>query len=338
MDHAAMKWLIRLKRNDAGVVYLEFLMVFFPIFMLFLGIIQASLMGGAKLVVQHAAYAAARSAIVVLDDDPKFYDMTPRGCLLSKKGGASSDGSTNKTLETLSALTGLLRTGRYQDQMSEKAKDRLSKIRSGGPRMSPVRMAAYARLLAIAPDMTKAMDQDNVEKAIGGVGVSRIAGGMLYNMGASALTFPSSPNGHEFKTAFEPGEMVHARLTYLYHCTVPLVSLLMCKSMLDLITNVPLGAYKELAKSMRSGEIDPRQYSAWKTKLKAEQKKLQAAQHPYNEVLLGAETPGVQLLAAKDAHFSILQATASLPYQGAEYRYKSEADEMGGALQCEGEP
>jgi len=42
------------------------------------GLAQLSLMGVGSLVVQHAAHRAARSAIVLLDDDPAHFDGAPR--------------------------------------------------------------------------------------------------------------------------------------------------------------------------------------------------------------------------------------------------------------------
>lgn len=62
-------------RSDArGVVMVETLIAFVPLFTLFLGIVQYALLAVAQLVVHHAAVAGVRSASVVLDDDPAYYD------------------------------------------------------------------------------------------------------------------------------------------------------------------------------------------------------------------------------------------------------------------------
>lgn len=61
-----------------GVVYAEFLIAFLPIFVFFLGMVQLALVYGCKLAVQRAANNAARAAVVVLDDDPRWYDCQPR--------------------------------------------------------------------------------------------------------------------------------------------------------------------------------------------------------------------------------------------------------------------
>lgn len=56
-----------------GAVYVEFLIAFLPMFVLFLSLVQLTLIEMADLVAKHAAVCAARAAIVVLGDDPKNY-------------------------------------------------------------------------------------------------------------------------------------------------------------------------------------------------------------------------------------------------------------------------
>jgi Flp pilus assembly protein TadG len=60
-------------RDRRGVVYLEFLVAFLPIFTAFLCIAQLTDLAAAKLIVQHAAYRAARAGAVVFPDDPAHY-------------------------------------------------------------------------------------------------------------------------------------------------------------------------------------------------------------------------------------------------------------------------
>jgi hypothetical protein len=58
-------------RDDAsGAVYLEFLIAFMPFFIFFLCLWQLSILFYAKLVVDHAAFAAARAAAVVVAECP----------------------------------------------------------------------------------------------------------------------------------------------------------------------------------------------------------------------------------------------------------------------------
>jgi hypothetical protein len=61
-------------KNQRGVVYLEMLIGFLPVFMFFLGTLQVADMSAAHLVVEHAATTAARAAVVVLPDDGAYYE------------------------------------------------------------------------------------------------------------------------------------------------------------------------------------------------------------------------------------------------------------------------
>lgn len=61
-------------RSDArGAIYVEFLIVFMPMFVMFMSLVQFAFVQTANLVTKHAAVQAARAAIVVLPDDPNFY-------------------------------------------------------------------------------------------------------------------------------------------------------------------------------------------------------------------------------------------------------------------------
>ena len=68
----------RRRRRVEGAAYVEFLLAFVPILTLFLGLVQLGLLYAGNLVVQHAAHRAVRAAMVVLDDDPRYYDGEPR--------------------------------------------------------------------------------------------------------------------------------------------------------------------------------------------------------------------------------------------------------------------
>jgi hypothetical protein len=59
--------------DTRGVVYVEFLIAFMPVFVLFLSLVQLVLIEMANLVAKHAAVTAARAAMVVLPDDPAHY-------------------------------------------------------------------------------------------------------------------------------------------------------------------------------------------------------------------------------------------------------------------------
>lgn len=66
-------------RATRGAVYVEFLIVFLPLFFFFLALVQLLFLHTANLMVKNAAVKAARAAIVVLHDDPTFYNGVPTG-------------------------------------------------------------------------------------------------------------------------------------------------------------------------------------------------------------------------------------------------------------------
>jgi Flp pilus assembly protein TadG len=75
-------------RHDArGAVYVEFLIVFLPLFVLFMSLVQFAFVEVANLVTKHAAVTAVRAAIVVLPDDPAYYEKAP----INKPTGGRKD-------------------------------------------------------------------------------------------------------------------------------------------------------------------------------------------------------------------------------------------------------
>lgn len=189
-------------------MYVEFLLVFLPVFLLFLAIVELGFIYTGRLVVQHAANRAARAAVVIIDDDPAFYGGSVRGQL--DLGGSTTAPSAVETF-----LTG---TGLGNGAASP----------AGGPRFRDIRSAATIPLLAIAPSAAQLEDEDSVRNAIG-IGAERAAtGAQRYNEAALAVTFPTEPGANTFRTAFGVQEQVTVRVTYVLHCSVPLVPTLMC--------------------------------------------------------------------------------------------------------------
>jgi Flp pilus assembly protein TadG len=63
----------QLHDDERGAVYVEFLIVFLPLFVMFMSLVQLAFVEIANLVTKHAAVAACRAAIVVLPDNPSLY-------------------------------------------------------------------------------------------------------------------------------------------------------------------------------------------------------------------------------------------------------------------------
>jgi hypothetical protein len=64
----------RALRDRRGVVFVEFLIAFLPVYTFFLCLLQLALLFAVRLVTEHAAVDAARAAAVVIGDDPKRYN------------------------------------------------------------------------------------------------------------------------------------------------------------------------------------------------------------------------------------------------------------------------
>jgi len=65
-----------LLRAEHGAVFAEHLIAYLPVLFLFVSTWQLIELFAAQLVVDRAASAAARAAVVVLPDDPQFYNRT----------------------------------------------------------------------------------------------------------------------------------------------------------------------------------------------------------------------------------------------------------------------
>jgi hypothetical protein len=200
-------------RDQLGAVYLEFLLVFLPVFLLFLAVIELGFIYTGRLVVQHAATRAARAAVVVIDDDPALYGGEQRGRV-----------DINGTTTTTSPIEVFL-TGTGLGEATGPA---------GSPRFRDIRSAASIPLLAVAPSSAALNEKESVRSAIG-IGADRAAtGAQRYNEASLAVTFPRAPGESTFRTSFEEDEMITVRVTYLMHCSVPLVPVLMCRDPSDL--------------------------------------------------------------------------------------------------------
>ena len=105
-------------------------------------------------------------------------------------------------------------------------------------------------------------------------------------------------------------ENVTVRVTYLFHCGVPLVSRLMCDDMLSLNSGVPIEQVRDIA---RAGG-DPRRISAAVERMETAQARLDRASPGMDEHSRGAESPGLMAITMlTGARFVVLRAEATLP-------------------------
>lgn len=223
-------------RDQRGAVYVEFLLVFLPVFLLFLAVVQLGFVYAARLVVQHSANRAVRAAVVIIDDDPARYDMEPRGRL-------RLNGSHAPRFAGQAYFQGIGFAG---------SADTL-----GGARFLDIRGAAALPLLAVAPSAAALSDPENVRSAIGQAG-SRVAAGSVYNQSAVAVVFPTEPGAGTFRTRFDRDDLVTVRVSYLFHCSTPLVSRLMCKSAASAVSRLSADERAQIDVGFLSSLPNPR--------------------------------------------------------------------------------
>jgi hypothetical protein len=314
----------RLLRDRRGAAYLEFLIIIVPFLLLFLGSLQFALIGAAKLVVQHAASTAARAASVVLDDDPARYETEERNLLLENvSSGTTRIEAVARKIEEWVQGAGVSAVWSFP------------RVNRGSTRLSDIRRAAYIPLAALAPQPDVVLGWfgnalgtptgESVAGALGSAPETRLLTGLLvYNQAGAAVTFPSAPGAADLRQDpihIDPNEKQLAlRVTYLFHCAVPLVSPLICRTMWQ-ITGVPDAAQGTLDQVKSIGledVLDPQ------AKLDEIKKGIGASTATFAE-LSHAELPALQyMLLATKAHFFVVRAEAVVPNQGAAYKYASQ--------------
>ncbi|MBX3251468.1 MAG: pilus assembly protein [Myxococcales bacterium] len=284
-----------LRRDQRGAAYAEFLIAFPPVLILFLCLVQLSLMYVGKLAVRHAANRAARAAVVVLPDDPAFYEG-------ERINQIDYDGSGSATQSDSFFGAGAISGG-------------------GSPRIRAIRSAAYTPLTPLAPSLETVMDDESVRTAFDRGALDALAGGFLFNRGATAVSFPRTPGEQNFRDRFESRELVTTRVTYLFNCGVPIVNRFMCDSALELLMAAPSavvdGVLGALGADTRDGIIG-RGFDWYRDNLEGRA----AVQNGVVE-LRYAEAPAlIAPWAATGGRFIILRAEAVMPNQGAGFEYE----------------
>jgi len=286
-----------LARDERGVVYVEFLLAFFPILVLFFSVCQLALIASARLVVEHAAQSAVRSAIVLLDEPPGDFGDAPRGNL--SEGQTTPDSSAEALLAALGVN---IRTpgGRLASGSPVQAVVGATSGGQTGARMEFIRTAAYFPLLALAPRPSTLLGSD--AQSLGdslpeGFG-SRMQFGLEFSRAATVVTVHDVPGAEALAAEpIEPKAPVTVRVTHFFHCAVPLARTLICDTLSSLLTpesslfglGAPTGKNAALIRRLKL-----------------------------------AEAPDVlQALAGPASRFVVLTAEATLPNQGASY-YQAE--------------
>lgn len=272
---------VRRRSGRRGAIMIEVLMALIPLLFTFLGVIQLALFLMGKMVVQHAAGRAVRSAVVVLDDHPEHYDGADRYDL--NAGAAREEGGLiGFGAELSDEYSELLGGGEVQ----------------GGARLQAIRQAAFHPLSVLAPSI-------NPEALLGGVdsglfGSSSVRQELAdspwlrmmvyakaYNRGAASVTVELESGGPVTDKDYHAPVVV--RVHYLMACGVPLVSRFLCHGGYDLL-QASLGIFP----STESVDV---------------MANLQNVASPFVR----------DLILAGGGRFALLSAEAVLPNQGAPY-------------------
>lgn len=197
--------------DEGGVVFVEFLVAFLPLWVFFLSVVQLAFVSHADLVVRHAADSAARSAAVVLPDDPAAYGGSPKMVLDRTDGNA----------DEMSALLGSLSSSFPESGSPGRAAQGSASL--GSSRMGSIRLAAHAPLMSLAPLNVGPDPRPSLRKAIGTKG--RLLSALHYQPFAVSVTFPNVTGDVVDQTE------ITARVSYTYQCTVPIGRRLLCSSL-----------------------------------------------------------------------------------------------------------
>jgi hypothetical protein len=290
--------------DETGAVYVEFLLAFLPVFTMFLGMLQAGLLYGANLVVTHSANRAARAAVVVLDAPESDFDDDPRMTI----DYGDSSGSTDAICQLLNVLSVPCSfTGG-----------------EGNARLSAIRAAASFPLLSIAPSLDQQLQDRQVLRAVGGDPMmGRALNGLLYNRGAVSVTFPDHPE-REFTVAQD--ENLKVRVTYLFHCGIPIAARYMCD---DPKTMPALGGFlsfptlqdRELIGLFGRRGLTAAEVEAHRERVRITDARLDRARQATPDLLKVSNPAILAGLAFGGGRYTILQAESAMVVHSAEYEY-----------------
>jgi len=290
--------------NETGAVYVEFLLAFLPVFTLFLGMLQAGLLYGANLVVTHSANRAARAAIVVLDAPESDFDDDGRMVI----DYGESSGGTDAICELLNVLSVPCSfTGG-----------------EGNARLNAIRAAASFPLLPIAPSLDQQLQDRQVLRAVGGDPImSRTVNGLIYNRGAVSVTFPDHP---ERQFTVGPNENLKVRVTYLFHCGIPIAARYMCD---DPKTMPAFGGFisypslqdRELFNLFRRSSVTANEVQEHRERVRITNARLEQSRQATPDLLKVQSPSTLAALAFGGGRYNILQAETAMRVHTAGYEY-----------------
>jgi hypothetical protein len=321
LQKSARELVGRVRYDQRGAVFVEFIICFIPMFVFFLGITQLAFSYATKIVVQHAASKAVRAAMVS-EPDPK------RDCPNGDPGD-DRDAAGFKTLQDPFSMEpssnggGQGPTGGGEEEES--------------PLLTKIRAAAYLPLAAMAPPVAAypLVGGDGLlavlAKELGQYTTRFAAGYFIYNRSHAAVTFRDQ-DGKVLEP--QPRRLPEGRVTvhvsYLHYCMIPLASRIMCNPIYDLAgLRREIGPGKAALKAVTDLDMNSVIQSKGANVTQALdgiesasdriQERIATAKHVYGE-LMNAEYPALLApWALNSSMFQMIESEASMPFQHASY-------------------
>lgn len=204
----------RLIADQRGAVFVEFLIVILPLWVAFLCLAQLAFFAQADLLVKRAADAAARSASVVLPDDPEAYGGEPQ---MSVARGVEEFHELADELQQLVAWSA--------SRESRGTSAGPARLNLGRSRLNTIRLAAHVPLMPLAAPSLR-----GIPRTVRGSLASEksIVSSFIHHAYSVAVTFPQERDGRIV------GPEVTVRVTYAYSCRVPVARAILCQRFTDL--------------------------------------------------------------------------------------------------------
>ncbi len=327
-----------LARGTSGAVYVEFLIAFLPFFIMVLGMTQTALMYMGHLVVQHAANIAARAAIVVIPDDPARYGDAPVGSVAAGAETSSEPSAIDRFIGLLGGdsgsspsipgLSGGEGGGGGSGGGSGGAGDPAAIYSHRNARMRAIAEAASIPLMSISPSIQQLAPQlfgqsDNVHAGLGSNNpMWRAIASLLYNRAAVAVTFPTAPGAAQYRNSFGRDDAITTRVTYLFHCGIPIARQIMCQDPISLRLGISPAEILAVVRGLGSNP-SPATVAAAMVTL---QGMVSAYRNPSTEVAELSTNPAFMAIMATfitGQRYVIMRGEATLPNQGADYAYQT---------------
>jgi hypothetical protein len=204
--------------KQAGAAATEFVIVLVPMLAVVLGVLQLCQLAWAGLLVQYAAYAAARSAMVVLPEGDLAPERRPSADPPPPDGTPGMLGGIGVSLDAQRAAAHWRRSRRY----------------------AAIERAAVQVVAAIGPRLSDMGEARSVASALGGesAGAAGAIAGLPDRVANAALATATAivdPLGIDRYLLSVPprGEFV-VRVTHLFACRMPVASHLLCRRFSDL--------------------------------------------------------------------------------------------------------